>query len=272
METLVQVGRFVVVFIAARAMAELMVRIQLPTILGELVAGVIIGVSGFHLLVPPEAHGELAHWLLSLVGSLASVPAETVQEVYTETFPSLTAVSEIGLFALLFLTSLESELDELVAVGMQATTVAITGVVLPFALGTSGLYYLFHVPLFPAVFAGAAMTATSIGITASVFGELSSSKHARGKPLSAPLFSMTSLASSFWRSSWPWPVVVVLLLVRCSDLDWPQWCLLPWLFSSAGRLHPPSTGLSTGSRHQVMLLLPASLCSQSAALLLKQSV
>lgn len=180
-ETLVQVGRFVVVFLAARAMAELMVRIQLPTILGELVAGVIIGVSGFHLLVPPEAHGELAHWLLSLVGSLASVPAEMVQEVYTETFPSLTAVSEIGLFALLFLTGLESELDELVAVGMQATTVAITGVVLPFALGTSGLYYLFHVPLFPAVFAGAAMTATSIGITASVFGELKFLKTREGQ-------------------------------------------------------------------------------------------
>lgn len=180
-ETLVQVGRFVVVFLAARTMAELMVRIQLPTILGELVAGVIIGVSGFHLLVPPETHGELAHWLLSLVGSLASVPAETVQEVYTETFPSLTAVSEIGLFSLLFLTGLESELDELVAVGMQATTVALTGVLLPFALGTSGLYYLFHVPLFPAVFAGAAMTATSIGITASVFGELKFLKTREGQ-------------------------------------------------------------------------------------------
>ena len=65
--------------------------------------------------------------------------------------------------SLLFLTGLESDLDELVAVGAQATTVAVAGVVLPFALGTAGLYFLFHVPLIPAVFAGAAMTATSIG-------------------------------------------------------------------------------------------------------------
>ena len=40
--------------------------------------------------------------------------------------------------ALLFLTGLESELDELIAVGTQAFTVAVAGVVLPFALGTLG--------------------------------------------------------------------------------------------------------------------------------------
>ena len=44
-ETLIQAGRFVVIFLAARAIAEVMVRLQLPTILGELVAGVLIGVS-----------------------------------------------------------------------------------------------------------------------------------------------------------------------------------------------------------------------------------
>ena len=65
--------------------------------------------------------------------------------------------------------------------GGQATTVAITGVVLPFLLGTAGLFYLFHVPLIPAVFAGAAMTATSIGITASVFGELGWFKRREGQ-------------------------------------------------------------------------------------------
>jgi len=171
-ETLISVGEFLVIFVAARLLAELMVRVQLPTILGELVAGVLIGVSGLHLIVPPETQAQLSGWGLGLLSSLADLAPETVQEIYTETFPNLAAVSEIGLFALLFLTGLESELDELVAVGAQATTVAVTGVVLPFALGTAGLYYLFHVALIPSIFAGAAMTATSIGITASVFGEL----------------------------------------------------------------------------------------------------
>jgi len=170
-ETLISVGEFLVIFVAARLLAELMVRVQLPTILGELVAGVLIGVSGLHLIVPPDTQAQLSGWGLGLLSSLADLSPEMVQEIYTETFPNLEAVSQIGLFALLFLTGLESELDELVAVGAQAT-VAVTGVVLPFALGTAGLYYLFDVPLIPSIFAGAAMTATSIGITASVFGEL----------------------------------------------------------------------------------------------------
>jgi len=171
-ETLIQVGRFLVIFIAARALAELMVRLQLPTILGELLAGVLIGISGLHLLVPAAAQAELSSLPVNLVASLAAVDADTVRHIYAETFPSLEAVSQLGLYALLFLTGLESELDELMAVGLQATTVAVTGVLLPFVLGTAGLYYLFHVPLILAVFAGAAMTATSIGITASVFSEL----------------------------------------------------------------------------------------------------
>ncbi|MFN9870683.1 MAG: cation:proton antiporter [Cyanobacteriota bacterium] len=180
-ETLLQVGRFLIIFLAARTLAEVMVRLELPTILGELVAGVIIGVSGLHLILPPEAHAQLNQGLLAVVGSLADVSPEVVQDIYEETFPNLKAVSQLGLYALLFLTGLESELDELVAVGVQATTVAVTGVVLPFALGTAGLVALFHVPLFPAIFAGAAMTATSIGITASVFGELKFLKTREGQ-------------------------------------------------------------------------------------------
>ncbi|NBO82828.1 MAG: cation:proton antiporter, partial [Betaproteobacteria bacterium] len=119
-ETLIQVGRFVVIFLVARAIAEGMVRLQLPTILGELVAGVLIGVSGLHLIVPPQTQAPINAALLSLLGSLAEILPGDVQSLYNESFPSLQAVSQIGLFALLFLTGLESELDELVAVGVQA--------------------------------------------------------------------------------------------------------------------------------------------------------
>ena len=84
-ETLIGVGRFLVIFVAARAMAELMVRLQLPTILGELVAGVLIGVSGLHLVLPPETQAELSGAVLGLVGSLADVSPETVSSVYRET-------------------------------------------------------------------------------------------------------------------------------------------------------------------------------------------
>ena len=47
-ETLIQVGPSVVIFLAARAIAEVMVRLQLPTILGELVAPILL-----QLVIPP---------------------------------------------------------------------------------------------------------------------------------------------------------------------------------------------------------------------------
>ena len=179
--TLIGVGRFMLIFVAARALAEVLVRLQLPTILGELLAGVLIGASGLHLLVPPETQVELSNGLVTFLSSLGNVPPESVTELYNESFPALESVAQLGLFALLFLTGLESELDELIAVGTQAFTVAVAGVVLPFALGTWGLMALFHVGAIPAIFAGASMTATSIGITASVFGELGYLKTREGQ-------------------------------------------------------------------------------------------
>ena len=134
-KTLLQVGCFLVIFVAARAISEVTVRLRLPTILGELVAGVLIGASGLHLIVPPEVQAQLSDGAARLVGGLAEISPDAVRQVYATTFPNLQAISEIGLFSLLFLTGLESELDELVAVGGQATTVAVTGVVVPFAPG-----------------------------------------------------------------------------------------------------------------------------------------
>ena len=171
-ETLIGVLRFVLIFIAARTLAEILVRFELPTILGELLAGVIIGASGLHLLVPPETQVQLSAAFTNSLGGLAHVPPEEIGLIYNESFGSLRSVSNLGLYSLLFLTGLESELDELMAVGAQAFSVAVVGVVLPFALGTFGLMALFHVDPIQAIFAGASMTATSIGITASVFGEL----------------------------------------------------------------------------------------------------
>jgi len=180
-ETLIGVIRFLLIFLAARALAEVLVRLSLPTIVGELLAGVVIGASGFHLLIPPSAGTELYEGLVNVISSLASIPPEAVPDVYFESFPSLQAVATLGLYALLFLTGLESELEELVAVGAQAFTVAMAGVILPFAFGTLGLMFIFQVDLIPAVFAGASMSATSIGITASVFGELGYLKTREGQ-------------------------------------------------------------------------------------------
>ena len=171
-ETLIGVLRFILIFVAARTLAEVLVRFELPTILGELLAGVVIGASGLHLLVPPETQVQLSGVFTNAMADIAHISGDEVTAVYDETFGALRSVSNLGLYSLLFLTGLESELEELMAVGVQAFSVAVVGVVLPFAFGTLGLMAIFHVDPIPAIFAGASMTATSIGITASVFGEL----------------------------------------------------------------------------------------------------
>ncbi|MFN9861644.1 MAG: cation:proton antiporter, partial [Pseudanabaena sp.] len=66
-------------------------------------------------------------------------------------------------------------------VGIQAIVVACVGVAVPFAAGTIGLMYFFHVSAIPAIFAGAALTATSIGITSKVLAELGQLKSKEGQ-------------------------------------------------------------------------------------------
>jgi Kef-type K+ transport system membrane component KefB len=84
----------------------------------------------------------------------------------------ISVLAEIGVIILLFEIGLESNLHELLKVGVQAVVVAIVGVTVPFAAGTAGAMLLSHVPAIPAIFAGAALTATSIGITSKVLSEL----------------------------------------------------------------------------------------------------
>ena len=72
-ETLIGVLRFILIFIAARTLSEFLVRFELPTILGELMAGVIIGASGLHLLVPPETQVHLSAAFSDVVLSLIHI-------------------------------------------------------------------------------------------------------------------------------------------------------------------------------------------------------
>jgi Na+:H+ antiporter len=75
---------------------------------------------------------------------------------------------------------LESDLGDLLRVGAQAILVALVGVAVPFALGYSLMYWLGHDPLV-AVFVGAALTATSVGITARVLADLGHLQDAAAK-------------------------------------------------------------------------------------------
>jgi len=129
----------IAIFVAAKLFGELAERVGQPAVLGELIGGVLVGVSGLHIVDP---HDVTIHLL-----------------------------SELGVILLLFLIGLETDLKKLMNVGGSATAVAIVGVVLPLA-GGFALGQLLDFPVIVSIFLGAALTATSVGITARVLSDL----------------------------------------------------------------------------------------------------
>jgi Kef-type K+ transport system membrane component KefB len=123
-----------VVFGAAKLMAEVFERLGQPGLCGEILAGVLIGPSVLGWMAPTSF---------------------------------LDALSTLGAMFLLFRVGLEVRSSELLRVGGTATLVATLGVICPFAVGW-GIMTLFGQPMISSVFVGAAMVATSVGITAQV--------------------------------------------------------------------------------------------------------
>ena len=146
----------VILLIAAKFGAEVMRRINQPAVIGELLAGLTIGYYGLGLL-PHAESGDV-----------------------------ISTLAEIGVVLLLFEVGLETNLQEFIELGSTSLAVAIIGVIAPFGLGFGAVYalqlggdYVFEV----ALFMGAAMTATSVGITARVFGDLGQLKSKEAKTI-----------------------------------------------------------------------------------------
>src|SRR5512146_3064080 len=116
----------------AKVFGSLARRLGQPAVLGELVAGVVLGASVLGLVDP---HGE-----------------------------AIQALAELGVVILLFAIGLETDLRSLARVGGASATVAVAGVILPFALGY-GVCLMMGLGRMEAIVTGAALTATSVGIT-----------------------------------------------------------------------------------------------------------
>ena len=163
----------VVIYFASKVGGELSNRVGLPPVLGELVGGVLVGVSCLHLLVFPEGGADASSSvIISFLETTADLTPDGANAVFASQSEVISVLAELGVIILLFEIGLESNLKDLMAVGLQAVVVAIVGVVVPFTAGTVGLMTVFGVPAVPAIFAGAALTATSIGITSKVLSEL----------------------------------------------------------------------------------------------------
>lgn len=132
----------------AKLFGGLFRRIGQPTVLGEMVAGVVLGASVLGL-VDPEVN--VIHLM-----------------------------AELGVILLLFIIGLETDLAGLLKVGLASFSVATVGVFLPFFLGYVACRML-GLENLPAIVAGAALTATSVGITARVLSELGRLQDVEGR-------------------------------------------------------------------------------------------
>jgi len=127
-----------IVFGAAKLLAELFEQIGQPGIVGEILAGVVIGPGVLGWVRPDEFLGALA---------------------------------ELGVIFLLFRVGLDVKASELMRVGKTALLVAVAGVLVPFLAGW-GIMTARGVSSIEAIFVGSAMVATSIGITARVLSAM----------------------------------------------------------------------------------------------------
>lgn len=172
----------VAIYIASKVGAEISRMLDFPPVLGELVAGVVVGISALHLIVFPESGATASDSvIMTILQFLGDLDAEAVTSIFQSQSEVVSVLAELGVIILLFEIGLESDLRELQKVGYQATIVACVGVAVPFAAGTAGLMLLFHVAAIPAIFAGAALTATSIGITSKVLSEIGQLKSREGQ-------------------------------------------------------------------------------------------
>ena len=130
--------------VSAKLLGELAERMGQPAVLGELFAGVLLGGSVLGVVPTAGTQAEVVHLL-----------------------------AELGVVLLLFEIGLETDLREMFRVGPASLSVATVGVVIPFALGFAYWAFVPHAAsggatdlTTAAIFVGATLTATSVGITA----------------------------------------------------------------------------------------------------------
>ncbi len=128
-----------IILIAARVLSETVARFGVPSVIGELLAGLLIGPS-------------LLGW----------VSPDTTMKL----------LAEIGIILLLFEVGMDTDLSRLARSGSKPIVVAVLGFTLPLALGYGVGTKVFGLSEFTALFIGGTLTATSIGITVRVLDDL----------------------------------------------------------------------------------------------------
>lgn len=128
-----------IILVAARFAAEIAIRLGAPGVIGELIAGVILGPS-------------LLGWI--------------------ETTEVIRLLAEIGIILLLFEVGLETDVRRLTQSGRESAIAALGGFIIPFIFGYLVCRFLFGQDLLLSLFVGGALTATSIGVTVRILRDV----------------------------------------------------------------------------------------------------
>jgi len=134
--------------VSARLFSEVARRLNIPSIIGELAAGIVLGPTLLGWIEPNEV---------------------------------LRLLAEIGIILLLFEVGLETDIEKLMKAGPQAVVLALAGFVLPFILGFCVTYYIFGLSLIISLFIGGTLTATSIGVTVRILSSLGRHRSIEGQ-------------------------------------------------------------------------------------------
>ena len=153
------IAEVILLLLVGRGLGEAMVRIGQPAIMGQLLAGIVLGPSVFGLLLP-----EVQKFLF---------PAAPEQQAM------INALSQLGILMLLLLTGMETDLQLVRKVGRAAVAISSTGIFVPFALGF-GLGQLLpeailptHMGrLIPSLFLGTALSISSVKIVATIIRDM----------------------------------------------------------------------------------------------------
>ena len=148
MDTSTAILHVATILIAARVMGEVAARFGIPSVIGEIMAGIILGPSVLGMI---EAEGLI--WVLA----------------------------EIGIILLLFQIGLETDVGKLFKSGTKSVVVAITGFAVPFVTCFALSHYWFELDQMVSLLIAGTMTATSIGITMRTLSDLGRHKSQEGR-------------------------------------------------------------------------------------------
>lgn len=187
----------VIILASAKLGGDLFDRMGQPAVLGELLAGVLIGNALYWFgvdfitvlregttlfdVADMMAVGDSASNALStaflgdadMVSRFTPMADSHTLSGHIQLSRHLDIFSRVGVIILLFMVGLESNIQEMMQVGVTSFVVAIVGVVAPFLLGFGSSYLLLSdATVYVHLFIGATLCATSVGITARVFKDL----------------------------------------------------------------------------------------------------